>query len=147
MRIVHSYREATVGSQKRPRVDAMTITDVKNRTTASSSSLNDLSLLILRIAVAATMLQAGLIKAFDFNSATQFMEGSGWRMSTFAAYLVTATEIAGGGALLLGVLTPLAACGVIAAMIDAWAVNVSGAAVWSEPVSYTHLTLPTTPYV
>jgi protein-S-isoprenylcysteine O-methyltransferase Ste14 len=27
----------------------------------------------------------------------------------------------------------LAACGVIAAMIDAWAVNVSGAAFWSDP--------------
>jgi putative oxidoreductase len=31
------------------------------------------------------------------------------------------------------VLTPLAACAVIAAMIDAWAVNVSAAAFWSDP--------------
>ena len=35
-------------------------------------------------------------------------------------------------ALLLGLLTPLAACGILAAMIDAWAVNVSPAAVWSR---------------
>ncbi len=30
-------------------------------------------------------------------------------------------------------LTPLAACAVLGAMICAWAVNVSGAAFWSEP--------------
>jgi protein-S-isoprenylcysteine O-methyltransferase Ste14 len=30
-------------------------------------------------------------------------------------------------------LTPLAACAVIAAMIDAWAVNASAAAFWSDP--------------
>jgi putative oxidoreductase len=104
-----------------------------NRSTAAQSSLADLGLLVLRIAVAATVLQAGLIKALDFNATAQYMVSNGWRMSTFAAYLVTATEIAGGGALLLGLLTPLAACGIIAAMIDAWAVNVSGAAFWSEP--------------
>ena len=40
-------------------------------------------------------------------------------MSKFAAILVTATETAGGILLLLGLLTPVAACGVIAAMIDA----------------------------
>jgi uncharacterized membrane protein YphA (DoxX/SURF4 family) len=111
----------------------MSTTDFRTRGTAASSSLSDLGLLVLRISVAASMLQAGIIKAVDFTSTTQFMENGGWKTSTFAAYLVTATEIAGGGALLLGLLTPLAACGIIAAMIDAWAVNVSGAAFWSEP--------------
>jgi hypothetical protein len=47
--------------------------------------------------------------------------------------MVTAAETAGGIGLLLGLLTPLAACAVIAAMIDAWAVNVSAATFWSEP--------------
>jgi putative oxidoreductase len=111
----------------------MSTTGARNRTTAYSSSLTDLGLLVLRIAVAASMLQAGLIKAFGFDTTTAFMVDNGWKMSTFAAYLVTATEIAGGAALLLGLLTPLAACGIIAAMIDAWAVNVSGAAFWSDP--------------
>ena len=46
--------------------------------------------------------------------------------------MVTAAETAGGVGLLLGLLTPLAACAVVAAMIDAWAVNVSTAAFWSE---------------
>ena len=45
--------------------------------------------------------------------------------------MVTAAETAGGIGLLLGLLTPLAASAVIAAMIDAWAVNVSAAALWS----------------
>ena len=121
------------GFTETPRVFAMTTTAARSRATAASSSLHDLGLLVLRIAVAATVVQAGLTKAFDFNSTTQFMESNGWRLPTFAAYLVTATEIAGGLAMLLGLLTPLAACGLIAAMIDAWAVNVSGAAFWSDP--------------
>jgi putative oxidoreductase len=111
----------------------MATTDVIKRRTGNSSSLHDLGLLILRIGVAATALHAGIVKAVDFTGATQFMANGGWRSPTFAAYLVTATEIAGGAALLLGLLTPLAACGIVAAMIDAWAVNVSGAAVWSDP--------------
>ena len=110
----------------------MATTDVIKRQ-KTSSSVPDLGLLILRIAVAATLLQAGLIKAFDFTTTTQFMESGGWKMSTFAAYLVTATEIAGGTALLMGLLTPLAACGIVAAMIDAWAVTASGAVLWSDP--------------
>ena len=61
------------------------------------------------------------------------MEAGGWRLSEFAAFMVTAAETLGGIGLLLGVLTPLAACAVIAAMIDAWAVNVSAAAFWSDP--------------
>ena len=110
----------------------MATTDVLTRRTRPSS-LTDLGLLILRIGVAATALHAGILKAVDFTATTQFMVNGGWRSPTFAAYLVTATEIAGGAALLLGLLTPLAACGIAAAMIDAWAVNVAGAAVWSDP--------------
>jgi putative oxidoreductase len=101
--------------------------------TGHRSSPADVGLLILRIAVGACMLQAGLIKAFDFDTVVTFMESGGWRMPGLCAAMVTATETAGGIALILGVLTPLAACGVVAAMIDAWAVNVSGAAFWSDP--------------
>ena len=61
------------------------------------------------------------------------MESGGWRLPKFAAFMVTAAETAGGIGLVLGLLTPLAACAVIAAMIDAWAVNVSAAAFWSNP--------------
>jgi putative oxidoreductase len=96
-------------------------------------SLTDIGLLILRIGVGAAILQAGLIKAFDFGTTVSFMESSGWRLPKFAAFMVTASETLGGIGLLVGALTPLAACAVIAAMIDAWAVNVSGGAFWSEP--------------
>jgi putative oxidoreductase len=101
--------------------------------TPAATSLPDVGLLILRIGVGAAMLQAGLVKAFDFNSAVNFMESGGWRLPKFAAFMVTSAETAGGIGLLLGLLTPLAACAVIAAMIDAWAVNVSAAAFWSDP--------------
>lgn len=100
---------------------------------ARSSSLTDLGLLILRLATGATMVQAGLIKAFDLGTTVNFMETGGWRMPQFAALMVTVAETAGGVGLLLGLLTPLAACAVIAATIDAWAVTVSGDAFWSMP--------------
>jgi putative oxidoreductase len=95
--------------------------------------LADVGLLILRVGVGATMIQAGLLKAFDFDTAVGSMESGGWQLPMFAAFMVTAAETAGGIGLLLGLLTPLAACAVVAAMIDAWAVNVSAAAFWSDP--------------
>jgi uncharacterized membrane protein YphA (DoxX/SURF4 family) len=102
-------------------------------TTTTTTNMADVGLLILRIGVGATMIQAGLIKAFDFDKTAGFMESGGWRLPKFAAFMVTAAETAGGIGLLLGVLTPLAACAVIAAMLDAWAVNVATAAFWSQP--------------
>jgi len=109
----------------------MTTTDVT--TAPTTTSLADVGLLILRIGVGTTMIQAGLRKAFDFNTAVAFMESGGWRLPRFAAFMVTAAETVGGIGLLFGLLMPLAACAVIAAMIDAWAVNVSAAAFWSDP--------------
>ena len=103
-------------------------------------ALTDVGLLLLRFAVGATMIRAGLVKALNFNTTVGFMESGGWRMPTFAAALVTGTETAGGILLLLGLLTPLAAAGVLAAMIDAWLVNVSGVAFWSDPFNVPFLT-------
>lgn len=100
---------------------------------AASSRLGDLGLLVLRLAIGGSMLQAGLIKALDFGTTVGFMESGGFRMPTFAASMVTAAETVGGILLLLGLLTPLAACAVIAAMIDAWAVLASGSSFWSDP--------------
>jgi uncharacterized membrane protein YphA (DoxX/SURF4 family) len=111
----------------------VTTAELSHQDTARPSSLADLGLLLLRFAIGAAMLQAGLIKALDFGTTVAFMEDGGWRMATFAALMVTSAEIVGGTGLLLGLLTPLAACAVIAAMIDAWAVNVSGGAFWSDP--------------
>lgn len=90
-------------------------------------------LLLLRLGVGAALVQAGLIKASDFTMTVQFLTDAGWRLPAFAAVMVTATETVSGVALLLGVLTPLAGCAALGAMLCAWAVNVSGAAFWSEP--------------
>jgi putative oxidoreductase len=98
-----------------------------------TSSLADFGLLLLRFAAGAAILQAGLIKVLDFNKAVAFLETGGWRMPKFAAIMVTAAETAGGIGLLLGLLTPIAASAAVAAMIDAWAVNVAAGAFWSEP--------------
>ena len=95
--------------------------------------MSDTGLLVLRLALAATMLQAGLIKATDFSTTVSFMESGGWSLPTFAALMVTTAETLGGLGLLFGFLTPLAACAVIGAMVDAWAVNVSADVVWAAP--------------
>ncbi|AMD55555.1 DoxX family protein [Mycolicibacterium fortuitum subsp. fortuitum DSM 46621 = ATCC 6841 = JCM 6387] len=103
-------------------------------TGAATADMTDTGLLLLRIATGATMLQAGLIKAFDFGTAVGFMESSGWRLPAFGAFMVTAAETLGGIGLLLGILTPLAACAVIGR--DGrrpGAVNVSADAFWSQP--------------
>ncbi len=102
-------------------------------TTTTPTPLADLGLLILRVGVGAAMIQAGLIKALDFSTTTGFMASGGWNLPTFGALMVTIAETAGGIGLILGVLTPLAACAVVGAMICAWAVNVSQGAFWSEP--------------
>lgn len=99
---------------------------------APRSTLGDLGLLALRIGVAATILQAGYLKVSDYGFTVSTFEGT-WRLPQLAAFMVTATELAAGAALLLGLITPLAACGVIAAMICAWLVNVSVDAVWVAP--------------
>lgn len=111
----------------------MITTEATTEPTTRTTSLADIGLLILRIGLGATMIQAGLIKAFDFNKTVGFMEQGGWRLPKFAAFMVTAAETAGGVGLLLGFLTPLASMAVVAAMLDAWAVNVSAAAFWSQP--------------
>jgi putative oxidoreductase len=108
----------------------MVTTEDAGETTRSAT---DVGLLILRVGVGAAMIQAGLRKFFDFNTTVGFMESGGWRLPEFAAFMVSAAETAGGIGLVFGVLTPLAACAVIGAMIDAWAVNVSGGAFWSDP--------------
>lgn len=113
---------------------ATTATNATTRTPATPRTTGmDIGLLILRIGVGAAILQAGLIKAFDFGTTVGFMESAGWRPPGLAALMVTSAETLGGLGLIFGALTPLAAFAVISAMVDAWAVNVSVSAFWSEP--------------
>ena len=101
--------------------------------TRLTTSARDFGLLTLRIGVGAPMLHAGVRKFVDFDTTTGFMESGGWSAPTLAAFMVSFAETVGGLGLVLGLLTPLAAMAVVAAMIDAWLVNVSGAAFWSDP--------------
>lgn len=63
-------QELTALSQS-PRLPIMARTATESSTPARTS-LADIGLLILRIGLGATMLQAGLRKAFDFHSAVSF---------------------------------------------------------------------------
>ena len=75
-----------------------------------------MGLAILRVGTGAAALQAGLIKALDFSTTVGFMADAGWRLPGLAAFMVTAAETLGGLCLLLGALTPLAACAVLRAV-------------------------------
>lgn len=48
------------------------------------------------------MIQAGLIKVFDFVTTAGFMGSGGWSLPTLAALMVTVAETAGGVGLILG---------------------------------------------
>jgi putative oxidoreductase len=123
---------AFTGSSQGSKLGGVTTTEAAGATETTPSPA-DLGLLILRVGVGAAMIQAGLIKALDFGTTAGFMEAGGWSLPTIAALMVTLAETLGGIGLILGVLTPLAACAVVGAMICAWAVNVSQGAFWSEP--------------
>ncbi len=101
--------------------------------TRLTTSARDFGLLVLRIGVGVPILQAGLKKSLDFKATASSMETGGWSAPTVAAFMVSFAETVGGVGLILGLLTPLAAMAVVAVMIDAWLVNVSGAAFWSNP--------------
>jgi putative oxidoreductase len=120
---------AFTGSSQAHRLGDMATTEASSIATSPA----DLGLLILRIGIGAAMIQAGLIKALGFGATVAFMESGGWRLPAMSALMVTVAETLGGIGLILGVLTPVAACAVVGAMICAWAVNVSPGAFWSEP--------------
>lgn len=109
-----------------------TNTEFPTRSTPTRSTLGDLGLLALRIGIAAAILQAGYLKVADYDFTVSSFEGA-WRMPQLAALMITATELVFGTLLLLGLITPLAACALIAAMIDAWLVNISMDVLWAAP--------------
>ncbi|MCG5430824.1 DoxX family protein [Mycobacterium sp. MYCO198283] len=101
-----------------------------------SPASGDLGLLLLRIGVGAPLLHAGLRKVVDFSATASSFEQSGWKAPELATAMVSAAEVGGGALLLLGLLTPLAACAALGAMLCAWAVNVAAGPVWSDPFNF-----------
>ncbi|MDF2824653.1 MAG: DoxX family protein [Mycobacterium sp.] len=104
--------------------------DIDIRTSAAAG---DFGLLVLRIGAGAAVIHAGVMKATDLGTVAAFMEQGGWESPTLAALMVTVAETLGGIAVVLGILTPLAACAVTSAMLCAWAANVAGGAFWADP--------------
>lgn len=79
----------------------------------------DLGLLILRIAVGGTILLNGLYKFGMFGGPgidawPEILQGQGFTTQTeILSWVLALTEVGGGGALILGLFTPLAAAGVL----------------------------------
>ncbi|MEV4127619.1 DoxX family protein [Nocardia sp. NPDC049707] len=86
----------------------------------------DLGLFVLRLVVGGTFIYHGLQKLTTWfhgqglDGTRDMMAAGGWDHATLSTVLVIAGEIGGGGLLVLGLATPLAAGAVLAVIIDAW---------------------------
>ena len=86
----------------------------------------DLALLVLRCAVGAVMLAHGVnhvIGGGRIAGTARWFESLGMRPGRLHAWLASGTEIGAGALLVLGLLTPLAAAGVVGVMVVAWVTN------------------------
>lgn len=93
----------------------------------SDADAMDLALLVLRCGVGAVMLAHGINHVRPTIDGTASWFGSmGMRPAKLHAWLASITEIGGGLALVLGLLTPFAAAGVVGVMFVAWAINHRG---------------------
>jgi putative oxidoreductase len=89
----------------------------------------DLALLILRSGLGAVMLAHGWNHVFGGGKVAgtaRWFGSMGMRPPLIHAWLASLTELAAGALLVLGLLTPLAAAGVIGVMTVAWAINHRG---------------------
>jgi putative oxidoreductase len=82
---------------------------------------NDIGLLAVRIAVGVVFIAHGLDKLGDLQGTEGFFESLGIPAAGFMAPLVAYTEVIGGGALILGLLTPLAGTALAIDMLVAFA--------------------------
>jgi putative oxidoreductase len=93
----------------------------------SDADAIDVALLILRCGVGAVMLAHGINHVRPNIDGTAAWFGSmGMRPPRAQAWLASITEIGAGLLLLAGLLTPLAAAGVVGVMTVAWAINHRG---------------------
>jgi putative oxidoreductase len=91
----------------------------------------DLALLLLRCGVGAVMLAHGVNHIMkdgkiDISGTAGWFGSMGMRPAKVHAWLASVTEIVGGILLIVGLLTPLAAAGVVGVMAVAWAINHRG---------------------
>jgi putative oxidoreductase len=85
----------------------------------------DIGLLLLRFAVGGVLFAHGAQKVFGLWGGTgisgfaRMLEGYGYQQSVTLAWVTGVAELVGGAFVVLGVLTPLAAAGLLAIMINA----------------------------
>ncbi len=95
----------------------------------TEGSAVDLALLVLRCATGAVMLAHGVnhvIGGGRIAGTARWFESLGMRPGRLHAWLASGTEIAAGVLLVLGLLTPVAAAGVVGVMVVAWITNHRG---------------------
>jgi putative oxidoreductase len=86
----------------------------------------DLSLLILRFTLGGVFLAHGINHIFGggkIAGTAGWFESLGMKPGILHAWTASATEIGAGALLLLGLLTPIAAAGVVGVMLVAWITN------------------------
>jgi putative oxidoreductase len=89
----------------------------------------NLVLLVFRLTAAAVMLAHGINHIFGGGKIAgtgRWFESLGMRPGRLHAWLASVTEVAAGALLVLGLLTPLAAAGIIGVMLVAWITNHRG---------------------
>jgi putative oxidoreductase len=89
----------------------------------------DLGLLVLRAVVGVVFLAHGLNHIFGGGKIAgtgRWFASLGMRPGWLHAWLASATEVGSGTLLILGLLTPLAAAGVVGVMVVAWLINHRG---------------------
>lgn len=85
----------------------------------------DVGLLLLRFAVGGTFFAHGMQKVFGLwggpgiGGFAQYLETLGFRETVTLAWVTGITELVAGGFVVLGVLTPLAAAGLVGVMLNA----------------------------
>ena len=89
----------------------------------------DLALLVFRVAVGAVFLAHGINHLFrggKLAGTARWFESLGMRPGKLHAMTASVTEIGAGALLVVGLLTPLAAAGVVGTMLVAWITNHRG---------------------
>jgi putative oxidoreductase len=89
----------------------------------------NLILLVLRFTAAAVMLAHGINHIFGGGKIAgtgRWFESLGMKPGRVHAWLASLTEVGAGVLLVLGLLTPLAAAGIIGVMVVAWIINHRG---------------------
>ncbi len=92
---------------------------------ADADAIN-LALLLLRVALGGVFLAHGINHVFGggkIEGTGRWFDSLGMRPGIFHAWLASVTEIGAGALLVAGLLTPLAAAGVVGTMVVAWITN------------------------